>query len=185
MPAPGAVLSYSTPRVLFDRPYRHRSSNQVAGAAVLLLAAGFVVFMAGKLPSAPLPLPFHVSRIVIWMLGAGCVYGFAWLCFKWFRNDADNARITEEGVEVKQRVYPWDTIATVYGANVAGGIMIQFEVRNSGKSKWWMRTVPARALMTTPFLSPREFENLMDDLCRHVAPLHPHVKLDRVPRTSG
>ena len=39
MNQPGVVLSYSTPRYLFERPYRYRSWNAVIFAVFLFLAA--------------------------------------------------------------------------------------------------------------------------------------------------
>ncbi len=183
MTGPGPLLNYSTPRVLFDRGYRHRSWNQVVGGAVLLVFAAFVVWMLGKIPPNS-PMPFTASRIILWVLAAACAFGVGWLGYKWVRNDVDNARVTEEGIEAGRRVYRWDAITTVSGTRMAGGILVQFELRREAGASAFMTILPTRALMTTPLLTTTEFEQLLDDLDAHVVPHHPHVTLDRVPRTS-
>lgn len=177
------TLSYSAPRCLFDRGYRHRSWNQVIVGAVLLVFAAFVGWMLGKIPPNP-PMPFTAPRVVLWVIAAACVLGVGWLGYKWIRNDVDNARVTEEGIEIGRRVYPWESITTVHGKNVAGGIMAQLDLRREAGAGAFMTILRTRALMTTPFLTRGEFEKLMDDLAAQVVPHHPHVKLDRVPRTS-
>jgi hypothetical protein len=150
-----------------------------------VVLGGFTFWGAGKVPRDD-SIPFTIARGVVWSIPLGCAAGVVWFGYKWVQNAADNARITDEGIEVKQDLYPWEQVAAVYGTRMAGGIMIQFDPRSvPSKTIGGLGMVMPRSLMTTPFLKAPEFESLMDALETQIVPLYPHVNLDRVVRTSS
>ncbi len=179
---PRDVLGYSTPRTLFDRPYRYRSWSQAIGGGVIvfvgcvLLGISQVVEIRGGTEGA-------AARAIFWSVGALLALALAVVCVQWLRDDVAAARITDEGIHVRRTLYPWGRIGSVYGSRMAGGIVVEFNVRRPSADSFEFITLPKR-LMTTPPLSLEEFGALMDLLDAQVVPHHPHVKLDRAPRAS-
>jgi hypothetical protein len=180
------VLSYSTPRILLDRPYRHRSGNAVAGIVTVAVMGCICGGMAMAM-SRSSATPFVVGRMVLGCLALACAAGLVTLVVKAYRDDRDHVRITHEGIELKSQVYPWESIGFVYGIKLARGVMIQFElrdVRDRSKQFGPVFHVP-RQVLTTPFPTLEEFEQLIDALTAEVLPQHPHLKLERGPRSGG
>ena len=60
-----ATLGYATPRVLFDRPFRHRSWYQTFAGVAALAAGAFFLFMGRQMPPVWGPFPFPL-RLVMW-----------------------------------------------------------------------------------------------------------------------
>jgi hypothetical protein len=179
------VLNYSTPRVLLDRPYLHRSKNAVTGLVFLAAMGAIGAWMFFQIP-ATRAFPYLIARVLLGCVAPACWAAMVIFGVKAFRDDRDNARITLEGIEVKNRAYPWDSIGAVYATKMHRSVMIQFELRHFPDPSKQFASVfhMPRQLPTTPFLALEEFEKLLDDLTAEVLPQHPHVKLDRVPRSG-
>lgn len=178
---PRDVLSYSTPRTLFDRPYRYRSRNQAIGGAIIVFL-GCIVFGFSQVVEISGGTERVVARAIFWSIEALLALALAVICVQWLRDDVAAARITDEGILRRRTLYPWGRIGSVHGKRSAGSILLEFNLRPQSADSFGSMTLP-KSLMTTPLLSVEEFGELMDLLDAQVVPHHPHVKLDRVPRS--
>jgi hypothetical protein len=153
-------------------------------ALVFLAVAGLIgTFIFFRIPDLR-QFPFMVGRLLAGGIALACWAALVMSGVKAYLDESDNARITTEGIEVKNRIYLWESIGDVYSIKLAKGVMIQFDLRDmrdSSKKSGFVLHMPTRVLMS-PFLTPEEFQQLLDDLTAEVLPQHPHLKLDPVPR---
>lgn len=93
----------------------------------------------------------------------------------WASGREDRIRITEDGVEIGRKFWPWQQIGRVGVALGSGGVYLRVSVG-------WLT---CRTLRTTPALTLAQYLELIELLSRQICPRFPHVKFDLPPSPAA
>ena len=178
------TLGYANPRVFFAGARRYRSAQGFWGmpfGAAAAVGLGYLAaqFMWGWGVREALPARWAWAGLVgalAALMAAATAYG-AW---GWAVRLEVPVRVTEEGVERGRRVWRWQAISE-FGGTISGpGGRVQLTfVPGRGQLRF------PRPLWTTPSLTTPQFTDVVDRVTPFLAEHHPHVRVDRTPRSSG
>lgn len=178
------TLDYANPAVFFDDVYPHRSSGTLWFAAAFtvfgLTIGGLAVAEAVDHPvdrmsvSNPLPL-FGVAAVLL--LGAG------YCAALYLAGGEDRVRITEHGISDGRAFRPWGDIEWLggyYADEDEEHVCVTYAVRPGVDDGPLGSPLPAKGVT---ILTADQFDDLFASVQAYLARAHPHVKVDRRPRT--
>lgn len=175
------TLGYANPKVFFAGANRYRSRQGIWGiAACSVLAVGFCFVAVALARSRGLGGPAPVRWAFTASFGAAAAFLVGLLAcavWAWIVRHETPVRVTEDGVERGRRGWTWQQVSGFGGTRAGRGVVLGFTV-GRGHIRF------PRDLATTPPLTEAEYADLVERLTTYLAEHHPHVRVEKTPRSS-